>query len=73
MNEGQRINELQACQNGDDYEVRAASVPELYILQGFNVQVALAEGVTGTRVAALQRLGMAIHRDVLARNPRPGG
>ena len=53
MNEGQRINELQACQNGDDYEVRAASVPELYTLQGFNVQVALAEGVTGTPVAAM--------------------
>ena len=64
---------LQACQNGIDYAVRAASVPELYIYQGFHVQATLAEGVTGTRVAALQRLGMAIHRDVLARNPRPGG
>ena len=36
-------------------------------------EATLAEGVTGTLVAALQRLGMAIHRDVLARNPRPGG
>ena len=38
---------LQACQNGIDYAVRAASVPELYIYQGFHVQATLAEGVTG--------------------------
>ena len=64
---------LQACQKGPDYAARAACVPELYIYQGFHVQATLAEGVTGTLVAALQGLGMAIHRDVLPRNACAGG